>query len=266
MGELTITQAPGSELSAHTLEQLVLKGDIKELTPQAKVDYYIQLCRSLDLNPASQPFQVIAFQGREQLYAKKDATDQLRARRGISITKLERCTTQDVFEVTAYGVDKEGRTDAATGAVTVKGLTGDALANAHMKAETKAKRRLTLSLAGLGMLDETEIETIPGAKELKVIDVTPPAGPTPEAPVQKVDPFVDARLQTQFAFRACRDSGLFTPEEIEAMKGEGAKHKDNLPSLIELTRKWKLQLEDRNDPKWRHPIQAVGVNNEEVPF
>ena len=30
-----------------------------------------------------------------------------------------------------------------------------------MKAETKAKRRVTLSIAGLGWLDETELETIP---------------------------------------------------------------------------------------------------------
>ena len=33
-----------------------------------------------------------------------------------------------------------------------------------MKAETKAKRRVTLSICGLGMLDETEVETIPGAR------------------------------------------------------------------------------------------------------
>jgi hypothetical protein len=43
-------------------------------------------------------------------------------------------------------------------------LKGDALANALMRAETKAKRRVTLSLAGLGWLDETEIVTIPGAR------------------------------------------------------------------------------------------------------
>ena len=30
-----------------------------------------------------------------------------------------------------------------------------------MKAETKAKRRVTLSICGLGMLDETEVETVP---------------------------------------------------------------------------------------------------------
>jgi hypothetical protein len=38
------------------------------------------------------------------------------------------------------------------------------LANALMKAETKAKRRVTLSIAGLGWLDETELETIPQAR------------------------------------------------------------------------------------------------------
>jgi hypothetical protein len=43
-------------------------------------------------------------------------------------------------------------------------LKGDALANALMKCETKAKRRVTLSLAGLGWLDETELETIPGVR------------------------------------------------------------------------------------------------------
>jgi len=43
-------------------------------------------------------------------------------------------------------------------------LKGDALANALMKCETKAKRRVTLSLAGLGWLDETELETIPGIR------------------------------------------------------------------------------------------------------
>jgi hypothetical protein len=39
-----------------------------------------------------------------------------------------------------------------------------------MKAVTKAKRRVTLSICGLGMLDETEVETIPN---VQIID--PPA-------------------------------------------------------------------------------------------
>jgi hypothetical protein len=54
-----------------------------------------------------------------------------------------------------------GRTDESTGAVPIKGVHGEALANAFLKAETKAKRRVTLSICGLGLLDETELETIP---------------------------------------------------------------------------------------------------------
>ncbi len=54
------------------------------------------------------------------------------------------------------------RTDESIGAVPLPTSPADK-ANAMMKAETKAKRRVTLSICGLGMLDETEIETIAGA-------------------------------------------------------------------------------------------------------
>lgn len=42
-------------------------------------------------------------------------------------------------------------------------MRGD-LGNVIMKSVTKSKRRVTLSLCGLGMLDETDVETIPEAK------------------------------------------------------------------------------------------------------
>src|SRR5690606_13039724 len=72
------------------------------------------------------------------------------------------------YVVRVYGRDKTGREDVATGAVSIAGLKGDALANAVMKAETKAKRRLTLSLAGLGWLDESEVDSIPDARHVRV--------------------------------------------------------------------------------------------------
>jgi hypothetical protein len=43
--------------------------------------------------------------------------------------------------------------------------------NGLMKAETTAKRRATLSILGLGMLDETEIETIPAHVSRAHVDV-----------------------------------------------------------------------------------------------
>jgi hypothetical protein len=66
--------------------------------------------------------------------------------------------------VTAEATDRTGRTDSSIGAVSIAGLKGEAKANALMKAETKARRRVTLALCGLGVLDESEIETIPGAR------------------------------------------------------------------------------------------------------
>ena len=99
---------------------------------------------------------------KEILYAKKDATEQLRFIHGISIDPkgFTREVIEGVYVVTAPASMPNGRTDVSTGAVPIDGLKGEDRANAMMKSETKAKRRVTLSICGLGMLDETEVETI----------------------------------------------------------------------------------------------------------
>jgi hypothetical protein len=62
----------------------------------------------------------------------------------------------------------DGRTDEATGAVSLAGLSGTNLANSLMRAETKAKRRVTLSICGLGWLDESEVDSVPVARPVRV--------------------------------------------------------------------------------------------------
>jgi len=168
------------------LKKVVVEGDLSRLTPQERVSYYARVCDSLGLNPYTQPFGYIVLNGRLTLYAKREAAEQLRALRGISITKEEHEQRGDLYVVRVYGRDKTGREDVATGAVSIAGLKGDALANSVMKAETKAKRRLTLSLAGLGWLDESEVDSIPNVQHVRVdpdtgeihgtevIDMTPP--------------------------------------------------------------------------------------------
>ncbi len=59
----------------------------------------------------------------------------------------------------------------------IEGLKGEARANAIMKCVTKAKRRVTLSICGLGMLDETEVDSIPTAQK---VAVDPMTGALPE--------------------------------------------------------------------------------------
>lgn len=145
------------------IQKLVLDGDLSKMTGEQKVVYFNQFCQSLGLNPLTQPFQLITFQGKQRMYATKDCTEQLRKIHGVSITDVVATELRGVYVVTAKAMDKTGKTDAATGVVNVEGLKGDNLANALMKAETKAKRRVTLSICGLGILDESETETMKGA-------------------------------------------------------------------------------------------------------
>lgn len=145
-------------VQAQTIEEVLLSGNLKNLSPADRVIYHDNVCRSLGLNPLTRPFDYLELNGKVVLYARKDATDQLRKLNAVDITEIARERTDDLFIVTVTAVDKAGRRDSSTGAVSVAGLKGEALANALMKAETKAKRRVTLSICGLGMLDETETD------------------------------------------------------------------------------------------------------------
>lgn len=145
------------------VESVLLKGDLRDLSPEMRLEYYKSVCESVGLNPLTKPFEYIVLNGKLTLYARKDATDQLRSLHGISVTDMTESEREGVFTVTVKVQNRDGRTDMAKGAVNIANLKGEALANALMKAETKAKRRATLSICGLGLLDETEIETIPAA-------------------------------------------------------------------------------------------------------
>lgn len=150
------------------IEQVVMQGDLSKLNPEQRVTYYHRVCESIGLNPYTRPFDYISLNGKLTLYAKKDATEQLRQVKKISITGLEGKVVDDLYIVTAKAMTPDGRIDQATGAVSFGFLKGDAKANAIMKAETKAKRRVTLSIGGLGWTDETEIESIPSAVRVNV--------------------------------------------------------------------------------------------------
>ena len=146
---------------SEVVERIVIGGDLATLNAAQRAEYYGAVCRSLGLNPLTKPFEYLNLNGKLRLYALRDCADQLRRLHGISIYIANRERMSDLYIVTARAKDRQGREDESTGAVTVGNLKGDALANALMKAETKAKRRVTLSIAGLGWLDETELETIP---------------------------------------------------------------------------------------------------------
>ena len=159
-----VPPTPTPSIPPEILEQVLIGGDLSQLPEAQRLAYYRAVCQSLGLNPLSKPFEYLTLNGKLRLYALRDCADQLRRLHGISIYIVDRERLGDLYIVTARAKDRTGREDESTGAVALGTLKGDALANALMKCETKAKRRVTLSLAGLGWLDETELETIPGVR------------------------------------------------------------------------------------------------------
>ncbi len=166
-----ISTRPSSEMSADVLAAVLMQGDLAKLTPQQRVEYMIGVCQTLGLNPTTKPFEFIVLNGKLVMYAKRDCTEQLRKIHKVSVEIRSREVVEGVYVVTALARSGDGRCDESIGAVPIEGLKGENRANAMMKAETKAKRRVTLSICGLGLLDENEVESIPGVQPLR--DATP---------------------------------------------------------------------------------------------
>lgn len=157
---LTTNGSNGAALATNVLEAVTANGDLGKLSKADQAQYVMALCQSVGLNPLSRPIELMTFQGRTVPYARKDATDQLRKLNRISITIVSRIEEGDIYTVTARATTPDGRTDEDVGSVVLAGLKGENRANAIMKAHTKSKRRVTLSICGLGLLDESELDTV----------------------------------------------------------------------------------------------------------
>lgn len=148
------------------MESVLIKGDLASLSPKERTDYYLKVCETLGLNPLTRPFEYITLNGKLTLYAKKDCTDQLRKINSISLSLVSQDVAPgDIMVSHARAKDQTGREDEDIGAVSLPDtLKGENRANQIMKGVTKAKRRVTLSICGLGFLDETEVDDIPGVR------------------------------------------------------------------------------------------------------
>lgn len=148
--------------SQSAIEKCLLDGDLSKLTEDQRSNYYQQVCETVGLNPLTQPFQYIVLNGKLKMYALKGATDQLRRIYNISCEVKATDKIEDLLVITVKATVKQtGRVDEDMGFAKISGLKGEMLGNAMLKATTKAKRRVTLSICGLGMLDEEEIASIP---------------------------------------------------------------------------------------------------------
>lgn len=187
--------SPGAALDPTTMQALMAGGDCGRLSPEQKNAYYVARCDAAGLDYRAQPFAFMRLNGKEVLYALKAATDQLAAKHGVRMTIVSQATEDGIRVVTVRAEAKDGRVTEEIGALPIKGLTGEAMSNALMKCVTKAKRRAVLSLCGLGLLDETEVESIPNAApvvETAPVVVVDPPKPAPPAQVKPPPAYVAA--------------------------------------------------------------------------
>jgi hypothetical protein len=165
-------ETTSEEQMGRAITEIIIAGDVSSLTVAQRAEFLSKLALSMNLNPLSQPFELIELNGKLTIYAKKGAADQLREKHKIKTEVLSEGYIDDAK--TAYFVtvkvqtpDADGlydtpgcRSEIETGCASTDGLTGEALGNARMKASTKAKRRATLAFCGFGGLDEMEIDAI----------------------------------------------------------------------------------------------------------
>lgn len=231
--------APPLEQSISAVEQALYMNDLSKLNPTQRVELVNAICRSTGLNPLTKPLEYVQLQGKLTLYATRACTDQLRQLHGVSITGISREQVGDLYIVTAHAEDRHGRRDESTGVLNTKGLQGEALANAYMKAESKAKRRVTLSICGLGLLDQSEVGD--AQHETRVSEWREPEAVVPEiaAPIE-----------------ADEDGVIVEHEERTATEAEYA---DPWDELQERMRKAKLSKSFIEGVMYPHPFSADGL-------
>jgi len=122
------------------MESAAIVGDLSKLSPDQRMSYYMEVCKSTGLNPLTRPFDYITLNGKLTLYARKDASEQLRKINNISIDKPDISYIDDWIVVTVSAHDGNGRSDSDIGVASKKDMRGD-FGNALMKAITKAKHR-----------------------------------------------------------------------------------------------------------------------------
>lgn len=177
-----------SELrQSESMRAYLRTGDLSTL-PEAEQDrVLVKMCAHYGLDPILRPFCIIPAQGKKIWYPTKAATDMVASRDALTRKFKERRIDKElmiceiIMEITDGKRIEEGTAvvslgefvrDPKSGQITEQMMRGEAVANAIMRCETKAKRRATL--AWFGMPDGT------GGEDLE----SPPATSSTARPVQ----------------------------------------------------------------------------------
>lgn len=171
----------GETITEDQFNELVQTMNVAVLTMSQRSSFLYFYAKSLGLDPMTKPFDIIPGQsGKLIIYANRACSDQLRKLHKLNIEEkysgpllVGSEERKDTWIVKVRISNPDGRFEDHIGAVGIEGLSGESMSNAIMKCYTKASRRGTIAFCGLGMLDETEVSSIPGV----VVD-----SPNPNAP------------------------------------------------------------------------------------
>ena len=189
------TEPLSTDISA--FYKCIVNGDVGGLNKEQQAQYLVKLSESLGLNPMTRPFAFIELKGKMTVYALKECAAQLAKRDCVSVKlgEYRLYADQNFLEVTATAKDPTGReTDEVAAVVFNAQLKGEEAANARMRLATKAKRRAILAHCGLGMLDESELETISNKKEITHATKTNIMGSIPTEAFKALEPSVSPEL------------------------------------------------------------------------
>ena len=254
--------------AAGLLEQVLIGGDLSKLNTQDRVMYYKQVCESVGLNPLTKPFEYITLNGKLTLYALRSCTEQLRQLHGVSVEIKAREVVEGCYVVTAQAQDARGRHDESIGVVPIDKVIGEARSNAMMKAETKAKRRVTLSICGLGWLDETEEGSVQHER------ITPSAGSMQALPIETHEVVMEtaaevksllANDQAQDAYALWQNSKFDADETVAFWSQLDSKQKGVLGRMGEAERAAAAgTISEPQKKRLEARIKELGLDRDEV--
>lgn len=229
----------GTNAVAARVEEVLVNGNLALLSAEERMDYVRRVCESLGLNPLTRPLEFITLQGKLTLYAKRDATDQLRKLHGVNIEVVSQTLDKEtgLYTVHVRAIDRNGRTDEDMGIVHLGKKVGDDLANGMLKAVSKAKRRVTLSICGLGFLTEEEVEDIPERDKKPAVAmptrrVEAAVEPPPVTVNRETGEVIDSGSWTNHELSALLRGHDLKPSDLGAVLGGGLT-KDNLRERID---------------------------------
>lgn len=150
--------------------RFMTSGDLSRLPKATKDAFIVKLAEQIGIPPYPPPFAFVTDKrGKETLVPQKHLAQALRDKHGISteITYQGPLQLGDKFDESIYVVKMKGTLpsgrfaeEMGTGFFGGDSAVGRGKADEVLKTVTKAANRVTYSLLGIGLIDETEVDSL----------------------------------------------------------------------------------------------------------